>query len=444
MINPLPILKKAVAKVPFVKYALGIVGVAAAAAIIKSFNIENNNGFPIISILVMLGLMVLLFLFSILAKSNQKPLAVAGYILVYIILAIVGFSGLFLTTSVFFNYPKPISKYNLFKDDSLSNAEMQKRNAISQIEKLGFSWVEETKSIKIIQAPDFDDITFQSLIPQFLILKPEELIIAFSQLPSAINDNYRQNQLTSLNGLEKIKSLRSITVNYSFHLIDLKPLSDLKQLESLDLRANFNLQNIDGIQDLTSLTSLNLKSTFNLQNLNGLENLKNLLYLNLSSCKALTTLNALVGLKKLNTLDLSVSGLPNILELNQLVSLTNLDMHSCAGVKSLEGMAGLEHLLKLDVGNCPFLEDINDLKGISSLTWLNLGQCGSLKNIDAVKNLTNLTWLSLTQCQSLENLDALKNLKNLKTLFLQGCNKITVKQVEALHTAIPMAKIVYE
>jgi hypothetical protein len=60
MNNPFAILKEAIDKVPFVKYALGIAGIAAAVAIIRSFGIDNSS-VPIISILVMLGFIVFIF-----------------------------------------------------------------------------------------------------------------------------------------------------------------------------------------------------------------------------------------------------------------------------------------------------------------------------------------------------------------------------------------------
>ena len=117
MINHITILREAIIKVPFVKYALGIAGIAAAIEIIKSFGINNYN-VPIISILVMLGFMVLLFVFSALTKSKEKPIKIAGYTLIYTTGLVTCVSSMLLATSVFFDYPKPINSYGIFKTDN--------------------------------------------------------------------------------------------------------------------------------------------------------------------------------------------------------------------------------------------------------------------------------------------------------------------------------------
>jgi hypothetical protein len=109
-ISPISLLKEAVEKVPFVKYALGIAGVAAAIAIIKSFGIQSNH-IPIIGILIMLGLMVLLFIFSSFTSSVDQNLKRGAYILVYTTIFITAVSCFLLASSVFFDFPKPIARY---------------------------------------------------------------------------------------------------------------------------------------------------------------------------------------------------------------------------------------------------------------------------------------------------------------------------------------------
>lgn len=140
MTDPIQILRNAIGKVPFVKYALGVAGIAAAIAIIKSFGIENYSTIPIISILVMLGFMVLLFLFSTLTRSKEKPLKLAGYILVYTTVLITCVSSTLLTTSVFFDKPKPITDYSIFPkdktDSSVSKKEVDKALAKKDVDKV--------------------------------------------------------------------------------------------------------------------------------------------------------------------------------------------------------------------------------------------------------------------------------------------------------------------
>lgn len=113
---PLLILKEAIKKVPFLKYALGIVGVAAAIAIIKSFEIDNYH-IPAISICVFLGLMLLLVIFSKIASSKDNALKYAGYVLIYVTVTIICAVSILFTTSIFFDFPKPFYDYPFFKQE---------------------------------------------------------------------------------------------------------------------------------------------------------------------------------------------------------------------------------------------------------------------------------------------------------------------------------------
>ncbi len=130
MTNPFKILNAAIQKVPFVKYALGVAGVAAAIAIIKSFGIENYSSIPVISILIMLGFMVLLFLFASLTRVNDRPLKIAGYILIYTTVTITCVSSILLASSIFFDRPKPITQYGIFQKDKIDTS-MKKKDTLS-------------------------------------------------------------------------------------------------------------------------------------------------------------------------------------------------------------------------------------------------------------------------------------------------------------------------
>jgi hypothetical protein len=58
----------------------------------------------------MLGLMVLLFIFSSFTTSKEKALKFAGYILVYTVVLLTCFSSVILILSLFFRIPKPINE----------------------------------------------------------------------------------------------------------------------------------------------------------------------------------------------------------------------------------------------------------------------------------------------------------------------------------------------
>lgn len=119
--SPFKTLKAAIKMVPATKYALGVAGIAASAAIIKSFAVENNHNIPIISILLILGFMILLFIFSVMTRSKGRHLKVAGYILIYTTVFIACSSAILLASSVFFDAPKPIKNYSIFNNEDIKN-----------------------------------------------------------------------------------------------------------------------------------------------------------------------------------------------------------------------------------------------------------------------------------------------------------------------------------
>jgi hypothetical protein len=99
------VLQQAIRKVPSVKYALGVAGVAAAAALVVSLVGTTKSGLIIMSCTFVA--MVLLYVFSILVASKGYASTVAGVILMYsVILFFCSFMGF--TISAFAGYgPKP-------------------------------------------------------------------------------------------------------------------------------------------------------------------------------------------------------------------------------------------------------------------------------------------------------------------------------------------------
>jgi hypothetical protein len=112
--QPILILREAAKKVPFLNYAIGIVGICAAITIIGSFNIGNYK-IPIITICFFILLMLLLSIVSQLATSKDKEIKRAKYILIYSLVVIICVVSILFTTSLFFDFPKPISNYPFFK-----------------------------------------------------------------------------------------------------------------------------------------------------------------------------------------------------------------------------------------------------------------------------------------------------------------------------------------
>ena len=200
MNNPFNILTEAISKVPFVKYALGIAGIAAAISIIRSFGIDNSS-VPIISILVMLGFMVLLFLFSTLTKSKERPLKIAGYVLVYTTVLITCVSSVLLATSVFFDTPKPIEQYGIFKGESPSSLQLTIDNRL------------------VKEAYGELDETVRNILSPFSILYEN----------TCFNQNYQHN-----NSCDAEK----FATDFNFAITELEGNRFITQLDSIDFRQN--------------------------------------------------------------------------------------------------------------------------------------------------------------------------------------------------------------
>jgi hypothetical protein len=112
------ILKAAINKVRVLKYALGILGIGSALAILKTFEIENYK-IPVFSIVIFLILMLFLYLISKIASSKEKHSRNASNFLIYFVTILICVWAAFFTSSVFFDFPKPISNYSIFKQDTI-------------------------------------------------------------------------------------------------------------------------------------------------------------------------------------------------------------------------------------------------------------------------------------------------------------------------------------
>ena len=106
-ISPLQLLREAIRAVPALKYALGIVGIVAAIAIIRALTIKPQ--FAYLGILMMLLLMTLLVLFAYISKMKESYIHTPALIMVYFIIVVTIAGSTFLFTSVFFQWPRNLS-----------------------------------------------------------------------------------------------------------------------------------------------------------------------------------------------------------------------------------------------------------------------------------------------------------------------------------------------
>lgn len=101
--SPLSILKQAIKKVPALKYALGIVGLAASLAVIRT--LVTDLRLAIFGIVFLLVLMTVLFVFAKLTSVASKELKAPAFVLLWFSLILTMIAASLLFTSVFFNWP---------------------------------------------------------------------------------------------------------------------------------------------------------------------------------------------------------------------------------------------------------------------------------------------------------------------------------------------------
>lgn len=101
--SPYDILTDAIKAVPSLKYALGVLGIVAAIAIVNAFRIDYRVA--ILGALVMFALMVLLLVFAKLTKAASKQFRVPVVVLMWTFLLLTTGTASLLFTSVFFKVP---------------------------------------------------------------------------------------------------------------------------------------------------------------------------------------------------------------------------------------------------------------------------------------------------------------------------------------------------
>ena len=101
--GPFDVLKRALAGVPAVKYALGIAGIGAAVAIVKTF--FTDWVIAVFGIVIMMILMAVLFVFAKLTSVASRDLRLAMLTFMWSSLVLTISTAAFLFSSVFFNWP---------------------------------------------------------------------------------------------------------------------------------------------------------------------------------------------------------------------------------------------------------------------------------------------------------------------------------------------------
>jgi hypothetical protein len=100
------VLQAAIRAVPAIKYALAVLGIVSAIAIIKGFGIDF--GVAVFGTIMMIVLMVAIVVFAALTKVPSQQVRSAAFVLMWSCLILTICSAILMFTAAFFNYPKPL------------------------------------------------------------------------------------------------------------------------------------------------------------------------------------------------------------------------------------------------------------------------------------------------------------------------------------------------
>ena len=106
MENYFSVIKNASKAVPFLKYAVGLAGIAALIALVKSYGLDYDVA--IWGGIIVLILMIILFLLSKAYHSSNLPLHKLAYFLICSMTSLFVLTAILLVTCTFFDLPKPI------------------------------------------------------------------------------------------------------------------------------------------------------------------------------------------------------------------------------------------------------------------------------------------------------------------------------------------------
>lgn len=112
--TPIEIFKAAMRAVPSLKYALAVLGIVSAIAIIKGFGIDYQVA--VFGTVIMLVLMSAMVVFAALTRVRHPQIKWAALILMWSFLGLTIASATLLFTSAFFAWPKPLPKLLTDKD----------------------------------------------------------------------------------------------------------------------------------------------------------------------------------------------------------------------------------------------------------------------------------------------------------------------------------------
>ena len=243
--------------------------------------------------------------------------------------------------------------------------------------------------------------------------------------------------------LAAFPNIQELVLNEHPSLASLEPLQELTKLQSLTLEECFQIGSQKGLSRLSSLRVLNLcycgkmarwekgenppltklilVGAHNLEDLSFLSTLPTLRYLDLSYNRFLQDFSVFKALEGLETLHLHGTSLRSLKGVGALKSLKTLDLGSSKRLRSLSGIESAEALIDLDINDCEGIGGLECLRGLTSLRRLSLVGCTSITSLKSLENLVGLESINLWGCKNLKSLEGLQNLKALQEVNIEEC-----------------------
>lgn len=102
--SPVDLLEKAIKATPAVRYAMGVVGLAAAAALVFAF--FKSPADAVAGLALIVSFMVVLAIFTVLSKVALREFRVLAIVLAWVVLLLFLISLTLMMTSIFFMWPR--------------------------------------------------------------------------------------------------------------------------------------------------------------------------------------------------------------------------------------------------------------------------------------------------------------------------------------------------
>lgn len=227
-------------------------------------------------------------------------------------------------------------------------------------------------------------------------------------------------------------------------IIDKENISVLRLSQS----AGWNGNDISFINYLPSLSGVEIYS-WGVKDITPLESISNLEYLGLqceftkapdfSKLKKLKVLKlfwrpkakTIFSCDELNLLNIVNYPSENLKELNRMSLLRRLQLTS-KKIKSLSGIEELSSLSILDLADCPKLEDLSGIDKCQQIEIVEIENCKRVYDIAILSELKNLKEIVLTDCGTVKSLRPLAHSPSLESITFIGDTTIEDGELTSL------------